>query len=50
MMKLQKQGWTFMAAAALVVSFASTALAIEAFQAQHKEEYADWEAAGGAKA
>ncbi|MBS0171688.1 MAG: hypothetical protein JSR62_15165 [Nitrospira sp.] len=31
-MKLQKQGWTFMAAAALVVSFASTALAIEAFQ------------------
>ncbi|HQR13812.1 MAG TPA: hypothetical protein PKW52_07785 [Nitrospira sp.] len=32
MMKLQKQGWTFMAAAALVVSFASTALAIEAFQ------------------
>lgn len=32
MMKLQKQGWTFMAAAALVVIFASTALAIEAFQ------------------
>lgn len=31
-MKLQKQGWTFMAAAALVVIFASTALAIEAFQ------------------
>ena len=31
-MKLQKQGWTFMAAAALVVGFASTALAIEAFQ------------------
>ncbi|GAB1721531.1 MAG: hypothetical protein GDA65_02225 [Nitrospira sp. CR1.1] len=31
-MKLQKQGWTFMAAAALVVSFSSTALAIEAFQ------------------
>ena len=31
-MKLQKQGWTFMSAAALVVSFASTALAIEAFQ------------------
>ncbi len=31
-MKLQKQGWTLMAAAALVVSFASTALAIEAFQ------------------
>ena len=31
-MKLQKQGWTFMAAVALVVGFASTALAIEAFQ------------------
>ena len=30
-MKLQKQGWTFMAAVALVVGFASTALAIEAF-------------------
>jgi hypothetical protein len=32
MMKLQKQGWTFMAAVALVVGFTSTALAIEAFQ------------------
>ena len=31
-MKLQKQGWTFMAAVALVVGFTSTALAIEAFQ------------------
>jgi hypothetical protein len=32
MMKLQKQGWSFMAAVALVVGFSSTALAIEAFQ------------------
>lgn len=32
MMKLQKQGWSFMAAVALVVAFSSTALAIEAFQ------------------
>jgi hypothetical protein len=31
-MKLQKQGWTVMAAVALVVALASTALAIEAFQ------------------
>ena len=31
-MKLQKQGWTVMAAVALVVAMASTALAIEAFQ------------------
>ncbi len=31
-MKLQKQGWSFMAAVALVVAFSSTALAIEAFQ------------------
>lgn len=31
-MKLQKHGWTFMAAVALVVGFTSTALAIEAFQ------------------
>lgn len=31
-MKLQKQGWAFMAAVALVVGIASTALAIEAFQ------------------
>jgi hypothetical protein len=32
MMKLHKQGWAFMAAVALVVGLASTALAIEAFQ------------------
>lgn len=31
-MKLHKQGWAFMAAVALVVGMASTALAIEAFQ------------------
>jgi hypothetical protein len=31
-MKLHKQGWTVMAAVALVVALASTALAIEAFQ------------------
>ena len=31
-MKLHKQGWTMMAAVALVVALASTALAIEAFQ------------------
>jgi hypothetical protein len=31
-MKLHKQGWAFMATVALVVVFASTALAIEAFQ------------------
>ncbi len=31
-MKLRKQGWAFMAAVALVVSVASAALAIEAFQ------------------
>ena len=37
-MKLQKQGWTFMAAVALVVGFTSTALAIEAFQ-----ERFEWE-------
>ena len=32
MMKLHKQGWAFVAAVALVVGLASTALAIEAFQ------------------
>ena len=31
-MKLHKQGWAFMAAVALVVVFATSALAIEAFQ------------------